>query len=265
MNKVQGVLVLCPCYGDMPLQTVHTLLNLKEEGAQVLLTHALADVSLSRCIAAGMAERILLAKDSDVDFVLWLDSDVWGNADSVRELGRMILDFERESGRPVSLSGLYLSRHAKRKQVAAHKLRDVDPIPLAGNTGAVLMPALTGLGCFMQTTESFLNHCNESERMCWPDETHTIPIVCQSGIITAASIAKYISKNPTDDIRYWYGEDFDYCAHELDHGRFVFVAPVMFGHSSEAQLTPVGDVMFPGFTPPADDEVTEPVGEPVEA
>lgn len=260
MNKLAGVLVLCPCYGQMPLQTVHTLINLQAEGANILLTRAVADVTLSRCIIAGMAEKIIRDPKSDVDFVFWLDSDVWGNADSVRELGRMILEFEKESGRAPTLSGLYLSRHAP-KQVAAHKLRDVDPLPVprGGNDGALLMPALCGMGCMMQTAETFIKHVDESARCYWPDRAHTIPMVCESGTRAPQWLAKYLPLTGDPDALFWHGEDFDYCARELDRGRPVFVAPIMFGHTSSQELTPVGELTFPGFMPPKQTD-SEPTG-----
>ena len=249
-NKVTGVLVLCPSYGPMPLQTLKTLLELQSEGATILLTNALADVSLSRCILAGEAEKYLQAND-DIDFVFWLDSDVWGNAQSVRALAQQILDFEKSSGAVATMSGLYLSRHTKLNRVAAHKLGQVDVVQIDGQPeGAVLVPALCGMGALMQTVDTFLKHCAESPRIFWPDRKNTIPHVCQSSPINAMSLSKYFPVIGDFDVLFWHGEDFDYCAREIDEGRPVFVAPIMFGHSSTQELTPVGDVIFPGMLPP---------------
>jgi hypothetical protein len=246
-NKVAGVLVLCPSYGPMPLQTVRTLLELQAEGAVILLTQALADVSLSRCILAGAAEKYLEADDTD--FVFWLDSDVWGNADSVRKLGQFILDFERSSGVTPSMSGLYMSRHNKNR-VAAHKLGAVDVVPVPGEDGPVHVPALCGMGAMMQTVDIFKKHCDESPRLFWPDREHTVPLVCGSRPITAMDLSKYFPVAGEFDILFWHGEDFDYCAREVDQGRPVFVAPVMFGHHASQELTPVGEVIFPGLVAP---------------
>ena len=250
-NKVSGVLVLCPSYGPMNLPTVRTLLELQSEGATILLTNALADVSLSRCILAGAAEKYITEHD-EIEFVFWLDSDVWGNADSVRALAQQILDFELQGGVTASMSGLYLSRHTtKMNRVAAHKLGQVDAIPIEGGPeGALLVPALCGMGALMQTVDVFVKHCAESTRIYWPDREHTVPIVCCSGPVDAMKLSEYFAVAGNFEVNYWHGEDFDYCAREVDAGRPVFVAPIMFGHSSSRELTPVGDVVFPGFTDP---------------
>lgn len=252
-NKVSGVLVLCPSYGPMSLATVHTLLDLQAEGATVMLSSAVADVSLSRCILAGCAEDYLHEHD-DIDFVFWLDSDVSGNADSVRALAQMLLDFEKLTGTCPSMSGLYVSRHQQHR-VAAHKLGQVDPVQLERIDGrsdpsVLLVPALCGMGAFMQTVDTFQKHCSESPRMFWPTREHTIPVVCESSPITAMALSKYFAVAGDFDVLFWHGEDFDYCAREIDQGRPVFVAPVMFSHSAMQQCVPLGEVIFPGFTPP---------------
>lgn len=255
MSPFDNLLVLCCCYQTPGMQTIQMLLDLRDKGATVKVLRGPADVSLARCITADVAQKTI-DESPWLEYVLLLDSDVWSSVDAVAKLINIQRDLSQQLDKTVSVSGLYLNRHKRMKMAAAHKLKGTDPIAcgvpsLPGYPQPVAIAALTGLGAFLMTAQAMVLHCEESERMCWPDKEHTIPIVCKSGALDAHTLSVFIDGiNPSSDLLFWQGEDFDFCVHELTNGRPVFAAPVLFKHTSTIELDPVGDVTFPGLFEP---------------
>jgi hypothetical protein len=245
MATLNNVLVTCASYGAPSLATVAMLLDLRANGAHILLMRGFADVTLTRCVLASKTHKELQA-DESLDWVFMVDDDVSASAQSVGVLIAIALQLS-EDGRSPSVSGLYLNRHRKPACAAAHLLEGAEPIPY-GTEGAVIMPALCGLGCFLTPRASFIDHCNESSDLIWPKEGETVPIVCQGGPVEADHLRAYLSVPETSDL-IWHGEDFDYCCREIDAGRQVVVAPVLFLHRSDELLNPAEGCIFPGLKP----------------
>jgi hypothetical protein len=241
------------------------LLDLHKWGASVQLVRGPGDVSLARSIVADAAQTHL-AEHSYLEYVLLLDNDIWSSPEAVRRLMQISQDLAITLGHEPSVSGLYLNRHKHDKTAAAHKLRDTAIIPCGvdlgpGNDQPVAVHALCGLGAFLMPARSLIAHCEESPKVYWPDRSHKIPVVCRSGPVEAGELAKYFDGLDQNDRRelFWHGEDFDFCAREITMKRSVLVAPVLFRHTTEYELDPVGPVTFPGLfaAKPSPDESQE--------
>jgi hypothetical protein len=264
MAQLDNVLVLCLAYSPPGMQTARFLLDLQKWGATVHIVRGPADIALARSVAAAAAETYI-KECSYLEYVLFLDNDVWASPEAVQQLVRLCQDLAIPLKIEPSVSGLYLNRHKRDKTAAAQKLKDFDPIPCGAdpslpNVQPVAVYALCGLGAFLMPVGSLVAHCNESERVIWYKAT--IPIVCRSGPITADELAKYIDGLSAEgDTLYWNGEDFDFCMRELNADRPVLVAPVMFMHSSDVELDPIGSVTFPGLFGPKSTEESKPADE----
>jgi hypothetical protein len=113
------------------------------------------------------------------------------------------------------------------------------------------VPALTGLGCLLQSRAAFVAHVKDSEWFTYPKAPHKVPSVCQSHLSHASEVGLWLElKDPNDDGLYWISEDFDYCTREFDRAALVYVAPVVFGHDSTVRLVADNQTVFPGLHAP---------------
>lgn len=248
-SDLSNVLVLCAPYDGVSSLPMLTLAQFQAAGASVQLHQASADVSLTRCLQAASACEQLQANDK-LEWVFWLDCDMVGEPMKVATM----IDYStqlRQLSEAIdpdypSLSGCYLNRHRQPPQVAAMSLKRAEPIEL--NDGP-LIPALTGMGCFLQHKSTFTKHCDESTHFHYKDKDTIIPEVCVSRLIHCSEYAQFIDIAADGDAWYWLGEDFDYCVRELEFGRLVYVAPAVFGHVDSIVLVPDGKCMFPGLKP----------------
>jgi len=260
--NLSNVLILCAPYAGIQHLTQIALAQFQACGAAIQTGKASADVSLTRCLQALQAHKLLRARP-DLEWVFWLDADMTASVEGLFLLiaysiaMREALDFGPDLY--PSLSGCYVNRHSETgRDISAFALKHAEPveITLPDDMGAgPVIPALCGLGCFLQHRDAFIAHCESSTWF-----THKggqgenaivrVPQVCCSRIIHASEYAQLIDCSPDDDVWYWSGEDFDYCIRELESGRLVYVAPVIFGHLSEIVLVPDNSCMFPGLRAP---------------
>ena len=253
---LKNVLVLCAPYDGMSPVPLLGLARLQAAGSTVLMHGASADVSLTRCLQAGEACNVL-HKNPQLEWVFWLDADMASDPGGVATMIRYAEQLRDLNGadKPVpSLSGCYMNRHREPPQVAAMALKRAEVITIAlrnedGSPGvaAPLVPALTGLGCFLQSSQVFILHCNESTNFHYDSPDHIVPQVCASRLIHCSEYAQFIDIAADGDRWFWLGEDFDYCVRELEVGRLIYVAPTVFGHVDSIILVPDNYCLFPGL------------------
>lgn len=236
---LSDVLVLVAALDSLAGGTSASLSNLAVAGATIQYGSCYAEVSLTRNLQAYFAEKSLRENDG-LQWVLWLDHDVMIMADGVlhlRELARCVQG---------SVSALYLNRHQDKPIAAAEYVRGQPARKVEYDWGevSVLLPALTGLGAFMQSRESFLQHCDESERFAFHNYRQEVPAVCMSAIFDASVVGKYTR---TVGDRCWVNEDFDYCIREFEHGRPVYLSSVQCKHRTTTWLVPPAEVVVPGY------------------
>jgi hypothetical protein len=234
--------------------------SLRALGATVLRGQSATDVSLARCLQAAGVRKYLLAHD-EIQFHLWLDDDVATSLDCTRAL--LAVTKVANQTCACSVSGAYVNRHRVTQdysELNAHLLKwthafkdiEVDVSSLEGCEQIpktwILRPALTGLGCLLQPRDVFLEHCDESPEFSYGQIGNMIPMVCNSRIISSEEMALYINLPANaQSLRFWQGEDYDYCVREFMCGRPVFFAPIDFAHESRTILLPSKDTVLPGL------------------
>jgi hypothetical protein len=253
LGTMSNVLVLLAPYGSEKPSTSQFVSQLQAAGACILKTQAKAEVSLTRNVLAGSACDALRALP-DLQWVFWLDQDISGTVGNVLqliELSSHIMQLGQGIGYP-SMSGLYVNRYTSPARLACHALRGMDRLRIddMGEHPLDCVPALCGLGCFLQHRSVFLAHCDESPHFLFPTRDTIVPEVCSSHRIHSSELAKYLPVDPDLDAYWWQSEDFDYCAREFEQGRLVFAAPVGFGHECDHILWPDENATFPGLRPP---------------
>ncbi len=265
---LSNVLVLIAPHGNIPTDTLQSLLKLQAARAVIQNGGSQTDVTLTRCVQAGTAFKILKERQS-IEWVFWLDHDMVCEPESVyrlveyskilhKELNRLSTIDYRLSSYP-SLSGIYINRHRQVPSVAAWKLKNEDVITLNSTierepkaTESTIdhrfVPALTGMGCLLQHRNAFMAHCDESIQFNYPLYGNLLPQVCESRLASQAEFAPYVDIH--DDVKalYWMNEDFSYTLREIKNGRRVFIAPVPFGHISKTILWPDEKTVFPGLS-----------------
>jgi hypothetical protein len=248
---IEETLVLCAAAGGTPSRDcLNFLLLMQSAGAWVQLGTACTDVSLTRCLQAADACEALRSK-SNLKYVLWVDHDMHTNLYNVSKMIRALVAVREQMNLDCCISGAYLNRH-KDNKLAAWALKGADSsgcvkVQIGDEVPMTLIPALCGLGAFLQSKESFLAHCDESEHMCYPTENTIVPVVCQSHPVHASELAEFIHVDANKDRYYWQGEDFDYCTREFDAGRPVYLAPIDWAHESRGILMPDDNTVFPGL------------------
>ena len=263
--NLSNVLVMCAPYGNVSMMTMLTLARFQACGAAVLTMNASADVSLTRCLQAGEAQKMLQTR-MDLEWVFWLDCDMAAapaGLDMLIRYSTALRDYlivqGEQPGLYPSVSGCYVNRHAQpAKEIAAFALRNTEALELTITTdgsdiAGPLVPALCGLGCFLQHRTAFLLHCLSARRFDYHSADGgriTTPEVCQSRLIHASEYAQFIACDGQQDVWYYLNEDFDYCVRELNGGRLVYMAPTIFGHVSELLLLPDEQCVFRGLHKP---------------
>jgi len=173
-----------------------------------------------------------------------------------------------------SISGSYVNRHQpnEHSELAAYALKDAVARMVAVNTTVPLpvvtaddqqtvpvhlrcVPALTGLGCFLQHRRAFLSHYHAAPKFIYTTRQQVMPAMCQAHLLHASELSQWLDVDTNADRSFWVADDFDYCLRELEQGRLVYVAPVAFGHDSLIRLMPDSHTVFPGLRCPA--EVSE--------
>jgi hypothetical protein len=230
---------------------------LREQGATLQLLKATADVALTRNNQAGLAVK-MLESNPELDWVLWVDSDMSSSIDSVRLMMTVAVSLAQVDSYVPNVSGSYVNRHdvAGVSRMAAFAVRGAETSTVVLETTRAdlpselsVVPALTGMGCLLQHRNSFLAHCLESEWFVYPAPPNIVPCVCQPHVAHASELGQYLEMKPNDENLYWVAEDFDYCQREFDMGRVVYVAPIAFGHDNTVRLVPDNSTVFPGLRP----------------
>lgn len=173
-----------------------------------------------------------LEQDNDFAWVLWLDADMVGSVELVAGmigvLESAIMDLDSSLERAPLLSGLYVTRQRPSHFAAQRRPLSVPALHVAWLGQSVqLEPVNAGMGCLLQTRESFLRHVNESGTLDWGDRL--LPMVCES-----RSKLEHVGRGT----RKWFGEDWDYCHREWEHGGGVYLAPFRWGHVAYQELYP---------------------------
>lgn len=251
---LENVLVLCAPFGPLARSTRQMLDDLSGEGATIQEAQAQAEVSLTRCVQATAAYNFL-DKKPRLDWVFWLDHDIVAGPHAVKMLIDYALILQEQSSLPQpippSLSGCYVNRHNHPPRIAAYKLQRADVINFGvGDANVNMVPALTGMGCFLQHRRAFMAHCEEARGFMFPDPDHVTSEVCTSHLIHASELAQFLDVDAGSDCWHWLAEDFDYCIRELEAGRLVYMAPVVFGHLDSVVLMPDARTVFPGLRKP---------------
>jgi len=264
MGKLSNVLVLCAPHGAPTPACSDTILALHQAGAVIQLTQCTSDAALTRNRQATLAQRSLISHGGEkFDWVFWLDGDMSGPPDAVR-LMISVAQALTDGGVVPSISGMYVNRHhpAGHLEVAAFALNGavervvaverLEPAAPGAPTPLYLrcVPALTGLGCFLQSRATFLAHYDESPRFVHTDINSPIAAVCQAHLIHASELGEWVDVDRTADRAFWIAEDFDYCTRELEEGRMVFVAPISWAHDKVISLMPDSRTVFPGLLAP---------------
>jgi hypothetical protein len=230
---------------------------MREEGAVIQLGETSADVALTR-----NNQSVLIAREFErnprLAWILWVDWDISAPVESVVLLIAVAEALASHEGYYPSVSGSYVNRHYKsRAELAGFALNDcktvVVSLPDAANEGKLLelrcVTALTGMGCFLQRWDTFNAHRVESETFRYLPKVQS-PCMCQQHVMHASELAQWVDVNPNEDERYWIAEDFDFCIRELDHGRLVYLAPIVFGHDKLVRCEPDSRTVFPGLVGP---------------
>lgn len=236
---LSDTLVMVAALDSLAGGTSVSLNSLAIAGAIIQYGSCYAEVSLTRNLQAYHAEKKLRGDDS-LRWVLWLDHDVMIMADGIAHL-RELARFSQGS-----VSALYLNRHQDSPVAAAEyvKGRAARVVEYESGEKSVLLPALTGLGAFMQSREAFLLHCDESERFAFHSYRQEVPAVCMSAIYDSSYAGNYVR---TVGDRVWVNEDFDYCIREFEQGRSVYLSAIQCKHRTSTWLTPPEAVVVPGY------------------
>jgi len=271
---LENVLVLCAPRGLMPVDTHQSLQKLQAARAVIQDGGSQTDVTLTRCIQAATAFKMLKERPS-LEWVFWFDQDMVCEPSSVEALRDFSIrlsdsglqapdsELQQEKKSYPSLSGVYVNRHRQEPSVAATKLKNEDVVVLnsphagASRPEPMFVPALTGMGCLLQHRTSFIAHCNESLQFHYPVYGNLLPQICESRLATKGEYDPYIDTIGDVETLYWMHEDFSYTLREIKAGRRVFVAPVPFGHIVSSVLWPDSKTIFPGLQPSAIDSRPE--------
>lgn len=260
MPNYKDVLVLCAPPSGVPSPACFIYIQqLQMLGALVQFSACYAEVSLTRSVQAAAALKTL-DEHPDLRWVFWLDWDMCSHPASLETLIMASERFYVAIGeRYPTVSGAYVNRHDIRSgitRLAAHAVSTATPIGLDVpdvEHGSIILHAtmaLCGMGCLLQSRQSFIEHCEESPLFCYPNEKVTVPEVCRSGRIHVSELAEFVAVDANKDLFYWNNEDFDYTSRELSHGRAVYLIDVAFGHEFMQVAVPDERTVFPGLRPP---------------
>ena len=258
MGRLDNLLVTCAAHSSPTKNCHHFLLAMREEGATLQLGETSADVALTRNNQSVLVAKAFAANPK-LEWLLWIDWDISAPVESVELLIAVARALDAHEGYHPSVSGSYVNRHYKeRSELAAFALNEcatcVVTLPDAmggADLSLSCVQALTGMGCFLQHREAFEAHVRESETFRFLPGVNS-PCMCQQHVMHASELSQWVDVNPNEDERYWCAEDFDYCVRELEHGRYVYVAPIVFGHDKLVRCEPDSRTVFPGLVPTAE-------------
>lgn len=257
------VLVISAPHGS-PTPSCGTYFHrLQSLGAHVYNSTCHAEVGLTRCLQAASAYQLFQSNER-LNWLFWVDGDMVADPRALQALILISERIEAMSGQYATVSGAYVNRHDIEHNVrlAAHAVKRSFSfeVNLAPNPADLLERcvyhatlALCGMGCLLQHRSTFMQHCDESEHFCYPNEEYLIPLVCQSTRIHASELAEFLHVDASKDLWYWNNEDFDYSMRELSKGRCVYLVDVPFGHEFARVTFPDRNTVFPGLLPPEDD------------
>lgn len=232
--RLDDVLVLMPSHSGPRFRTRAFLDALAEAGVTICISYGITDVALHRCLVAGRAVRGLTKDYPGLNYVFWLDDDMFGTPEHVAFL-RAAVDAMPYQG---AVTGIYCKRNNP-KQITIR--------PYAGEesyTSSLMFqrsymipqrcefethPVLAGMGCMMLKKQTFLEHCAASPQF----ETHThgeAPAICASGPCLDET-GKFG----------WVSEDQCYSTGLWKYAGGVWTTPIAFSHLAEVPLLPLPD------------------------
>jgi hypothetical protein len=237
------LLILTPYRPSISDPTIALLDNFTRSGAAGLKLPGCSDIALARNLLAAAACEFIGTTTQDIDVVMWLDADMFAERDTIfRQLNHLAeLETDIRDGMS-AISGMYCRRRETNVLTASRV--ENEPCMLAKD-GSVLVPAHTGLGCFMQSAVSFLDNCQTADQLI-SERGHIFPCVCQSAPrVPRSPISLASTPKPASDShggpQAWGQEDWWYCERLWTRDVAVYVdTSCPWGHLAESLSMPVG-------------------------
>ena len=242
-KDLSRLLILTPYRPSISDPTIALLDSLTGNGASGLKLPGCSDIALARNMLAQAACEFIGKSSKDIDVVMWLDADMFAERDVIfRQLNHLAeLETEIKDGMS-ALSGMYVRRR-EANVLTASRVED-EPCMLAKD-GSILVPAHTGLGCFMQSAVSFLDNCQTADQLI-NEHGQTFPCVCQSAPRVARKTISLGSTGKPESVsqggpQAWGQEDWWYCERLWTRDVAVYVdTSCPWGHLAESLSVPMG-------------------------
>lgn len=233
------LLILTPYRPSISDPTIALLDSLTRCGATALKLPGCSDIALARNLLAQAACDFIEKTEKDIEVVMWIDADMFAERDTIfRQLNHLV---ELWDGPEVALSGMYSRRREANVLTAS---RDSDKACRVLEDGSIMVPAHTGLGCFMQSALGFVENCITADQLV-NERDQTFPCVCKTGPRPAMTSqdASASSQPPRSG---WGQEDWWYCERLWQEGVSVYLdTSSAWGHLCESLTLPMG--MPPGL------------------
>ncbi len=230
-KDLSRLLILIPYRPSISDPTIALLDILTHSGATCLKLPRLSDVGLARNLLAAAACEFIGHSSKDIDVVMWIDADMSIQSPDIifRQLNHLVeLDTDIRDGMS-SVSGMYC-RRIEANVLTASRVED-EPC-MVMKDGSVLVPAHTGLGCFMQTAVCFLDNCQTAEQL-YNERGQTFPAICKTG--------PRMGKVNGAEVPCWGQEDWWYCERLWKRDVAVYVdTSCPWGHLCESLTLPSG-------------------------
>lgn len=218
-------LVLSPVYDRPEVLTEDLLARLEQLGARVRVSRGISDIALHRNLMCATAYETLTDEPEAFDTVFWLDGDM----DATPTHALSLCHLANTLG--TAVCGIACSRIDDTRIVV--KKLDGDNINIYGHE---LLPAYAGLACMAIRIDKFLDTL---DAMDWFTlENREIPAFCQSRIV------KVRSEDGLTEENIFRTEDMFASQMLWEHGNGIHVAPVVFGHLTQASLRPSPNAKF---------------------
>jgi len=243
-KDLSRLLVLTPYRPNISDPTIALLDSLTGHGASALKLPGCSDIALARNLLAQAACEFIGKSSKDIDVVIWLDADMFAEREVIfRQLNHLVeLETEIKDGMS-AISGMYCRRR-EANVITAARVND-EPCMLTKDN-SILVPAHTGLGCFMQSAVSFLDNCQTADQLI-NEHGQTFPCVCQSAPrvarvpINLGTRLQPASASPSCTARCWGQEDWWYCERLWTRDVAVYVdTSCPWGHLAESLSLPMG-------------------------
>jgi len=224
------LLILTPYRPSISDPTIALLDSLARCGASGLKLPGMSDVALARNLLAQAACEFIGKSNKDIEVVMWIDADMFVDRDILFRQLAHLAELENDIRDGMSaLSGMY-SRRREANVLTANRVEN--EVCVVAADGTVLVPAHTGLGCFMQSAASFVENCQTAEQLT-NERDQTFPAVCKNGPRTTMRNGQAV--------RCWGQEDWWYCERLWMTGVSVYVdTSAPWGHLAESLTLPVG-------------------------